>query len=247
MAGLAERQPAADPGVAARIDPAAAFRLAARLGLNEGICNHFSRAVPGRHDRFLLNPYGLHWSEIRAGDLLEVDAAGKVRARRDTAEATAFFIHSPIHRGNARAICVMHTHMPQATALTTLASGRLDWISQTSAKFYVRVAYCDDDSSLVLGDAEGECMCAALGDKAVLFLANHGVDKVAQAFDNLYYLERACELQLLAYRTGRPVRRLPEAGVRMTAQQMRADAASAVDHFAALKRLLGRDEPDYAQ
>jgi ribulose-5-phosphate 4-epimerase/fuculose-1-phosphate aldolase len=103
----------------------------------------------------------------------------------------------------------------------------------------------------VLDDAQREHMCAPLGDKAVLFLANHGVavtaDTVAQAFDNLYYLERACELQFLAYRTGRPLRRLPEAEVRMTAQQMRADAASAVDHFAALKRLLGRDEPDYAQ
>jgi ribulose-5-phosphate 4-epimerase/fuculose-1-phosphate aldolase len=103
MAGLADRQPAADPGVAARIDLAAAFRLAARLGLNEGVCNHFSLAVPGRHDRFLLNPYGLHWSEMRAGDLLEVDAAGKGLAGRGTAEATAFFIHSRIHRGKARA------------------------------------------------------------------------------------------------------------------------------------------------
>jgi ribulose-5-phosphate 4-epimerase/fuculose-1-phosphate aldolase len=141
--------------------------------------------------------------------------------------------------------------MPQATALFIPAGGRLDWISQASAKFYGRVAYYDDYSGLVLDDAQGERMCAALGDKAVLFLANHGVvvtaDTLAHAFDNRYYLERACELQLLAYRTGRPLRRLPEAVVRMTAQQMRADAANAVDHFAALKRLLGRDEPDYAQ
>jgi ribulose-5-phosphate 4-epimerase/fuculose-1-phosphate aldolase len=251
MAGLADRQPVTDPGAAARIDLAAAFRLAARLGLHEGICNHLSLAVPGTHDRFLLNPYGLHWSEIRAGDLLEVDAAGKVLAGRGTAEATAFFIHSRIHRGNARANCVMHTHMPQATALTTLANGRLDSISQTSAKFYGRVAYYDCYNGLALDDAEGDPMCEALGDKAVLFLANHGVivtaDTVAEAFDDLYYLERACQLQLLASRTGRPLRRLSDAVVRQTAQQMRADAVSAVDHFAALKRLLDRDEPDYAQ
>jgi ribulose-5-phosphate 4-epimerase/fuculose-1-phosphate aldolase len=251
MAGLADRQPVTDPGAAARIDLAAAFRLAARLGLHEGICNHLSLAVPGTHDRFLLNPYGLHWSEIRAGDLLEVDAAGKVLAGRGTAEATALFIHSRIHRGNARANCVMHTHMPQATALTTLANGRLDWISQTSAKFYGRVAYYDCYNGLALDDAEGDRMCAALGDKAVLFLANHGVivtaDTVAEAFDDLYYLEHACQLQLLAYRTGRPLRRLSDAVVRQTAQQMQADAVSAVDHFAALKRLLDRDEPDYAQ
>src|SRR3984893_19167892 len=108
MAGLADRQSVTDPGAAARIDLAAAFRLAARLGLHEGICNHLSLAVPGTHDRFLLNPYGLHWSEIRAGDLLEVDAAGKVLAGGGIAEATAFFIHSRIHRGKARATCVMH-------------------------------------------------------------------------------------------------------------------------------------------
>ena len=251
MAGLAERQPVRDPGTAARVDLAAAFRLAARLGLHEGICNHFSLAVPGAHERFLLNPYGLHWSEIRAGDLLEVDAAGKVLSGRGKAEATAFFIHARIHRGNTRANCVLHTHMPQATALTTLANGRLDWISQTSVKFYDRVAYYDQYNGLALDDEEGDRVCDALGDKAVLFLANHGVvvtaDSVAQAFDDLYYLERACELQLLAYQSGQPLRRLPDAVVRLTAQQMRADAVSAVDHFTALKRLLDRDEPDYAE
>jgi ribulose-5-phosphate 4-epimerase/fuculose-1-phosphate aldolase len=250
MAGLADRQPAIDPTAAVRVDLAAAFRLAARLGLHEGICNHFSLALPGARDRFLLNPYGPHWSELRAGDLLEVDAAGKVMAGRGIVDATAFFIHSRIHRGNGRAFCVMHTHMPQATALTTLANGRLDWISQTSAKFYDRVAYYDHYDGLVLDDDSGDRLCAALGDKAVLFLANHGVvvtgDTVAQAFDDLYYLERACQLQLLAYQTGRPLRRLPDALVRRTAQQMRADAQSAVDHFAALKRLLDRDEADYA-
>jgi ribulose-5-phosphate 4-epimerase/fuculose-1-phosphate aldolase len=248
MAGLVERQPAADPGMAARIDFAAAFRLAARLGLPEGICNHVSLAVPGMHDRFLLNPDGLHWSQIRAGDLLGVDAAGEVLAGRATAEATAFFNHSRLRRGNARADCVMHTHVSQATALATLANDRLDWLSQTSAKFYSRVAYYDEYNGLALDDAEGDRIGDALADKSVLRLANHGVivtaATVAQAFEDLYYLERACELQLLAYSAGRPLRRQPDAVVRLTAQQRRADAGSAIDHFAALKDLLDRDEPD---
>ena len=251
MATATQREPAADPVVAARIDLAAAFRLAARFGFHEGICNHFSLAVPGAPGRFLLNPYGRHWSELRASDLLTVDAEGKVLAGSGTAEPTAFFIHSRIHRGNRQAACVMHTHMPQATALTTLAHGRLEWISQTSAKFYDRVAYYDEYNGLALDEAEGDRICAALGDKPVLFLANHGVivtgDTVAQAFDDLYYLERVCQLQLLAYQTGRPLRRIPEAMMRRTAQQMLTDQQSAPEHFAALKRLLDRDEPSYAE
>lgn len=251
MTGLTDRQPGTDPARAARVDLAAALRLAVRLGLHEGICNHFSLALPGAHDRFLINPYGLHWSEVRARDLLEVDAGGTVVAGDGATEATAFFIHSRIHRGNAGARCVMHTHMPQATALTTLAHGRLDWISQTSAKFHGRVAYYDDYNGLALDAAEGDRIAEALGDKQVLFVANHGVvvtgDTVAQAFDDLYYLERACQLQLLAYQTGRPLRRLSEAMVRETARQMQADRQTAFDHFAALKRLLDRDEPDYSE
>jgi ribulose-5-phosphate 4-epimerase/fuculose-1-phosphate aldolase len=144
----------------------------------------------------------------------------------------------------------MHTHMPHATALTTLAGGRLEWISQTSARFYDNVAYYDDYNGLALDDAEGDRIAEALGGKRVLFLANHGVivtgNTVAQAFDDLYYLERVCQLQVLAYQTGRPLRHLTDDMMRKTARQMATDQQSAPDHFAALKRLLDRDEPDYA-
>ncbi len=236
--------------MAARIDLAAAFRLAARLGLHEGICNHLSLAVPGSPGSFLLNPFGLHWSEIRANDLVIVDAAGKVIAGRGVVEPTAFFIHSCVHRAAGHAACVMHTHMPHATTLTTLAHGRLEWISQTSARFYDRVSYYDAYNGLALDDAEGERIATALGEHRVLFLANHGVivagESVAAAFDDLYYLERACQLQVLAYQTGRPLRRLSDETLRQTAQQMAADRESPVAHFAALTRLLDRDEPDYA-
>jgi ribulose-5-phosphate 4-epimerase/fuculose-1-phosphate aldolase len=250
--GVATRRNAAsDTDAAARIDLAAAFRLAARYGFHEGICNHFSLALPGEQDRFLLNPYGMHWSEIRASDLLVVDAAGALVTGRVAPEPTAFFIHSRIHRGNPQATCVMHTHMPHATALTTLAGGRLEWISQTSARFYGRVGYYDDYEGLVLDDREGDRITAALGSSHVLFLANHGIivvgPTVAQTFDDLYYLERVCQLQVLAYQTGRPLRRLAEDVLRRTARQMETDQQSAPDHFAALKRVLDRDEPDYAE
>src|SRR3546814_8326880 len=106
----------------ARIDLAAALRLAARFDLNEGICNHFSYAPPERPDAFLVNPFGKHWSQLTASDLLLVDFAGKVLEGEGELETTAFCIHSRIHREHPRAACVLHTHMPYATALTSLRS-----------------------------------------------------------------------------------------------------------------------------
>ena len=140
----------------ARIDLAAALRWAARLGLSEGICNHFSLAVPGAEDHFLINPQGLHWAEITPADLVVVDAHGRKVEGRYGVEPTAFFIHGAIHRGARRPHCVMHTHMPYATALTVVHGGRLEWASQNALKFYGRVAYDDGYNGLALDEAEGE-------------------------------------------------------------------------------------------
>ena len=116
----------------ARIDLTAALRSASRLGLGEGICNHFSLALPGQRGHFLINPQGLHWSEITPADLVVVDAQGHKVSGKHSVEPTAFFIHSAIHRGNAHAACVMHTHMPYATTLTAVHGGRLEWASQNA-------------------------------------------------------------------------------------------------------------------
>src|SRR6185503_5975368 len=110
---------------AMRVDLAAACRLAVRLDLQEEVCNHFSVMLPDGK-RFLLNRYGLHWSEVSAGNLLALDAAGKVLDGEGEYEKTAFYIHSRIHLANPRATCVLHTHMPYATALTLLEGGRLE-------------------------------------------------------------------------------------------------------------------------
>src|SRR5262249_35187656 len=145
---------------------------------------------------FLLNPWGLHWDEVRASDLLVVDAAGKVVSGTAEAEASAFFIHSRIHLGNPKAACVLHTHMPYATALTTLSNGRLEPISQSVMRVWGQIGYLDEYNGLVLDHAEGDRITAALAGKRVLFLANHGVivigESVAIAFNDLYHLERAC-------------------------------------------------------
>lgn len=235
----------------ARIDLAAALRWADRLGLGEGICNHFSVEIPGRPGYFLINPQGLHWSEVTPGDLVVVDAAGRVVEGRHRVEPTAFFIHGAMHRAKPSAKCVMHTHMPHATALTVLHDARLEWVSQNSLKFHGRVAYDDHYNGLALDEAEGNRMCAQAREADVLFLANHGVivcgPTVAAAFDDLYYLERACMLQVLAMGTGKPLRMVSERVAGLTAQQMAEDSEQAGLHFAAIKRLLDRDQPGWSR
>ena len=235
----------------ARIDLTAALRSASRMNLGEGICNHFSLAVPGKPGHFLINPQGFHWSEITPGDLLVVDAQGHKVSGRHSVEPTAFFIHSAIHRGNANAACVMHTHMPHATALTAIHGGRLEWASQNSLKFYNRVAYDENYQGLALDEAEGERLCHALGTADVLFLGNHGIivvgPTVSATFDDLYYLERACMQQVLAMGTGKPLRLVPDAIAAKTGRQMNQESQQAALHLEALKRLLDRDEPGWSR
>ncbi|MBV8032717.1 MAG: aldolase [Betaproteobacteria bacterium] len=240
--------------LAARIDLAAAFRLAVRLDLHEGVCNHFSVMLPD--GSFLLNRYGLHWSEVTATNLLALDAGGNVLSGEGAYEKTAFYIHSRLHLAHSRAACVLNTHMPYATALTLIENGRLEMVEQNALRFHDDIAYDDTYNGLVVDAGEGDRLAAALGSKRVLFLANHGVivvgPSIAEAFDLLYYLERACRLQVLARsmiaQGGgrlRPVR--PEVAKRAH-DMMQADAPEyAGAHFAALKRILDREEPDYSR
>ncbi len=235
---------------AARIDLAAAFRLAVRLDMHEGVCNHFSLMLPGNRDRFLLNRFGLHWSEVSASNLLALDASGNILEGEGDFEKTAFYIHSRIHLANPNAACVLHTHMPYATALTLTIPGRLEMVEQNALRFVDDIAYDDEYNGLVVDNAEGDRLARVLGDKRVMFLANHGViavgRSVAEAFDLLYYLERACRLQVLALSTGRALRPVRDAVARATyAMLLEQNTLYAEAHFGALKRLLDREEPDY--
>jgi ribulose-5-phosphate 4-epimerase/fuculose-1-phosphate aldolase len=237
----------------ARVDLAAALRLAARFDLHEGIDNHFSYALPGLEDCFLLHPYGLHWSEVTAGDILLVDQEGRVLDGEGEVEISAFAIHSRIHRQHPQARCVLHTHMPYATALTAVEAGRLEPVNQNALRFYGDVAYDDDYGGLAHDLEEGARIAVALGGKRVLFLANHGVivvgETIAGAFDDLYFLERACRLQVLAMASGRPLKRVSENLAADTAARFRRNNGGPYGeiHFAALKRQLDREEPDYAR
>jgi ribulose-5-phosphate 4-epimerase/fuculose-1-phosphate aldolase len=230
-------------GIQARIDLAAALRWADRLGLGEGICNHFSVEIPDRPGRFLINPQGLHWSEVTPGNLVVVDAAGRVVEGRHRVEPTAFFIHSAMHRSKPSARCVLHTHMPYATTLTVIQDGRLEWASQNSLKFHGRVAYEDTYNGLALDEAEGDRLCAQARHVDVLFLANHGVivrgPSVAWAFDDLYYLERACMHQVLAQGTGKPLKLIPDSIAARTAKQIAGERQQSELHMKAVRRTFG--------
>jgi len=232
-----------------RIDLAAALRWAARLDLHEGICNHFSVAVTPEGDRFLINPQGFHWAELKASDLVLADAEGKVLEGGNTVEQSAFFIHSRIHMSNPKARWVLHTHMPYATALTLLEGGRLEPIEQNALRFHGRIAYDDDYGGLAHGGDEGARIAAAMDGREIAFLGSHGIvvsgPTIARAFDDMYYLERACRLQVLARSTGLPLRRLPAEVVERTARQFREEVGQAEPHFVALKRILDRQEPEY--
>ena len=238
-----------DPVTQARIDLTTALRAAARHGLNEGVCNHFSMAVPGRDELFLVNPHGLHWSEITPSVLVMADGAGNVVEGKYQVEATAFFIHARIHQGNKRAAVVLHTHMPYATALTSIKHGRIEMCTQNAFRYWNRIAYDEQYAGVALSNDEGDRMCRALGDKDILFLRNHGVivtgPTVAKAYDDLYYLERTAMVQVLAMQTGQPLHNIDEALAEDTARQIAADAQQADVHFDSLKRLLDRDEPGW--
>jgi ribulose-5-phosphate 4-epimerase/fuculose-1-phosphate aldolase len=248
--------PDPDPLRQARIDLAAAHRLAVEHGFHEGICNHFTMAVPGTSDRFFLIPYGLHWSEVAASSFMVVTYDGEIVEGEGEAERSAFCIHAPIHRLRPDAAVVLHTHMPYASALARLDDPRLQMIGQTEVKMAGLMAYDEAYTGLAEDPAEGERLAAAMAPgKTILMMAGHGVivtgRNVAEAYDRLYYLERACKVQLYALWTGQKLRYIAPPVLERTLEQFaRTKAlgnkpAPCEIHFAALKRLLDRREPDY--
>ncbi len=239
----------------ARIDLAACYRLAAHFGLNEGIDNHLTLMVPGHADRFLLAPFGLLWSEVKASDFMVVDFNGRMVSGTGPVEDTALYIHLPVHRLGSRARCVLHTHMPYATALGMLENPHLEMAVQSALGFYDEIAYDRDYHGLAYDQSEGERLARSLGDKSVLMMCHHGVltggESVPKAFERLYFLERASQAQVLALSTGRGLRLGPDDVVRATAAQFIAGAEvggrdRSVLHYDALKRMLDRTQPDYA-
>jgi ribulose-5-phosphate 4-epimerase/fuculose-1-phosphate aldolase len=180
---------------------------------------------------------------------------GQIVNGRGPVEDTALFIHLPVHKLAPQARCALHTHMPYATALCMLDNPRLEMAGQSAIGFHDDIAYECDYNGLAFDQTEGERLARALGSKSVLMMRNHGVlavgQSVPQAFERLYFLERAAQAQVLALSTGRALRLVPEPVVKATAAQFQSGSQvggrdRADLHFDALKRMLDRISPDYA-
>jgi ribulose-5-phosphate 4-epimerase/fuculose-1-phosphate aldolase len=239
----------------ARVDLAAAHRIAVMHGLHEGIFNHLTLSVPGKTDRYYQIPFGLHWSEVTASCFMEVGWDGQVLRGQGEVEASCYAIHAPIHRRlGARGAAVFHTHMPFASALTRLEDPKLKMIGQTEVLVSTEVAYDMDYAGPARDASEGERLVEIIGDKKVLFMGSHGVctvaPSVAQAYDLLYYVERAAQVQIYAMWTGQKLLELPPDVVAATKAEVGGQKflhGKPYDyHFRALKRILDRKEPDYA-
>ncbi len=241
----------ADHETLVRADLAAAFRWAARLNLHEAVSNHFSAAVSGDGKQFLLNPRGRHFSRMKASELLLLDADATGAAHNPAADPTAWYLHAHLHQHVPRARCVLHTHMPYTTTLACLADFEFLMLDQNAARFHNRIAYDRNYSGMALDDTEGERVASLLGDhKSVLFLGNHGVlvvgASVAEAFDELYYLEKAAQLQVLALSTGRPLALITDEMAALACKQWLEYPQFAELHFDELKRILADESSDYA-
>lgn len=234
-----------------RRELAACFRMAARYGMSEGICNHFSAVVPGHDELFLVNPYGLSFAEITASSLLICDFEGNVVDGEGVPESTAFHIHAQLHKLQHRARVAFHTHMPYATALSMTEGDPLVFAGQTAIRFFERIAVDSAYNGLALDDDEGRRIAQAVGEDAdIIFMRNHGVmvlaENPAMAWDDLYYLERACEVQVLAMSTGRELVKVDPELARRTMQQLVSEAQEGANgHLASIQRQLDKLEPDY--
>ena len=245
---------AIDPVREARIHLAAAHRLAVLDELEEGIDNHFTLTVPGRTDQYLILPFGLHWSEARASDMIVFDESGTTLEGKGAVELSAQCIHAPIHRISGARV-VLHTHQTWAVALNMLEDNRLLPASQTAAFFHGHIAYDDTYTGAADTLEEGERLAAVLGDKHTIFMKNHGIlvtgDSVAQAYRRLYKLERVCRAQVLAMSTGRPLKVLSEEIVARLQIPAPQDRHTRIErdrlYFEAMMRVVDRELPGYAE
>lgn len=235
-----------------RVELAAAYRIASLEGADDGIFNHFSCAVSDDPGCFLIKPFGMLFSEVTASGLLKVDAQGKVVEGSGKWEPTAFFIHSSIYARVPRATCVFHTHMPYATALSSLYDMRILPVNQSSLRFVNRTSYLRRYNGLVLDSNSAEDIVGALCERDVLLMGNHGVtlvdDSVIGCVYDLHYLEQACRDQHLVLASGQPLRLIPDDVVERTAAQMLDEKRMAKRaHFDAMCRHLDAVNPGYAR
>lgn len=237
---------------AVRIDLAAAYRLLAKFGMTDLIYTHISARVPGTHEQFLINPYGWLFDEITASSLVKIDLDGNiVDAPENGVNQAGFVIHSAVHAARSDVECVVHTHTKAGMAVAASRAGLLP-VNQISMQFYDRVAYHDYEGISLELD-ERERLVADLGRHDAMILRNHGLltasTSIASAFSLMFYLNRACEIQLAAQAMGELV--LPSPAIcEHTAQQFEQSHSETIGNereWSALLRILDRDDTGYRQ
>jgi len=234
-----------------RVNLAAAYRLAAHFRFTDLIYTHITARVPGEDGHFLINPYGLRWEEITASNLVKIDVEGnKVCSSSYPVNPAGFTIHSAIHRSSHDAAWIMHTHSRAGVAVSTMEEGLLP-LNQIALQFYSRISYHDYEG-IALDLAERERIVASLGNNQALILRNHGLlttgATAGQMFNNMFYLERACEIQVASLSMGQPLRVVPDDLARHVAAQydspMGEDDDTALE-WAAHLRMLEEHHKDY--
>ena len=235
----------------ARVDLAATYRLIAHYGWDDLIYTHISARIPGPDHHFLINPYGMMFEEITASSLVKVDLEGNAQHASDfSVNAAGFTIHSAMHMHSPEANCVIHTHTDDGVAVSAQAHGLMP-LSQTAMVLGADIAYHDYEG-VALNLEERERLLTDMGDKHIMILRNHGNLTVGKncsdAFLRMYYLERACSMQIKALATGHDNLNMPNQGVaEFTGQQVARsfDTGKEGSAWPALLRLLDRHNPGY--
>ncbi|KMW59725.1 Ribulose-5-phosphate 4-epimerase [Candidatus Rhodobacter oscarellae] len=235
-----------------RVDLAAAFRWTARLNLHEAVSNHFSLAVNDDGTQFLMNPNQVHFSRVKASELLHLDANDpNTLDRPDAPDATAWGLHGAIHRRVPHARCAMHVHSVHATVLASLADSRLPAIDQNTAIFHDRVVIDENFGGLAF-EEEGERCAELFADPkhTVMVMGNHGImvigRTVAETFNRMYYFERAAETYIRALQTGQPLRYIPDEIAAQVAADIEEYDNQDVRHLSELKAILDDEGSNYA-
>ena len=231
-------------------DLAAVFRWTARLNMNEGIANHFSVCIPNSND-FYVNGSGMHFSSIKASDMILVkqNMIEEIKKQPELVDPTALNIHGAIHKKVPHARCILHVHSKYATALSTLKNPTLEPIDQNTMRFYNRIAIYDDFGGLGF-EEESNKMAAAIGNNRSMLLANHGIltvgETVADAFDELYYFEKACETYITALSTNKELNLVEPKIAEKTAQEWENYPINmGKQHLKAIRLILDNENSDY--
>lgn len=235
-----------------RIDLAAAFRWTERLNMHEGVSNHFSLSINDDGTKFLMNPNQVHFSRVRASDMLVIDANDPSTLEGPNApDPTAWGLHGALHRKCRHARCAMHVHSVHATVLACLQNKILPPLDQNASMFYDRQVVDDHYGGLAF-EEEGERCAQLFNDPKhfIMVMGNHGImvigDTVAQTFNRMYFFERACEVYVNALQTGQPLSIIPDEIAAKTADEIANYPEQDLRHLAELKAILDSEGSDYA-